>query len=72
MPDTRYQGKSEPLPQEFWSDSEDDYKNDRDSDPDFHLNYSSSEESGWSSDSTESLSEEESSKCTVSSEEEPC
>ena len=40
-PDTRYQGKSKPLPEELWSDSENEFQNNGDSDPDFHLNYSS-------------------------------
>ena len=59
MPDMRYRGKSKPLPEELWSDSKNEYQNNRDSDPDFHLNYSSSEETGWSTETNESSNEEE-------------
>ena len=53
---TRYQGKSAPLPAEWFSKSDNsDYSpvNMPESDPEFFLNYSESEETGWSSSSDE-------------------
>ena len=67
---TRYQGKSEPLPKEYFTESDDSHENvnEVDSDPDFYPNYSESEETRWStsseSESSDSeSSEEEESKC---------
>ena len=68
---TRYQGKSEPLPKEYFTESGDSHYenvNEVDSDPDFYLNYSESEESGWSTSSKEE--EESESSDSESSEEE--
>ena len=62
MPDTRFRGQSEPLPKEWFTDSDDlDYENVNtpESDPEFFLNYTESEESGWSTE-TNSDSESES------------
>ena len=61
---TRHQGKSSPLPAEWFSDSDDsEYKNINtpESDPEFFLNYTESEEKGWSTE-TNSDSEGESSE----------
>ena len=52
--DTRFKGKSKPLPKEWFSESDDsEHANEAESDPDFCLNYSESEESGWSTSSEE-------------------
>ena len=50
---TRYQGKSAPLPTEYFSNSDDsEYENINtpESDPEFFLNYTKSEEDGWSTE----------------------
>ena len=60
---TRYQGKSSPMPAEWFSDSDDsEYENINtpDSDYSFCLNYTESEEDGWSTETNSDLESERS------------